>query len=153
MDVVNTMVSDAVTRLTGKSTIKDSWDVLFRYFNQTHGRGNVGYTDSEKIFIKTNQVSAAAGTYDTATFEILNQSRYGMAETSPQVVLAVLRQLVNECGIKQENIAVGDPMKHMYKHVLDMWHSEFPGVVYVDPDSEIGKDSTHLYDFPCGLLF
>jgi hypothetical protein len=139
IDVVNTMVGEAVMRLTGKSTIRDSWDVLFRYFNQNHDRGNVGYTDGEKIFIKTNQVSASSGTYDTATFAIKNQSRYGMAETSPQVILAVLRQLVNECGILQENIAIGDPMKHMYKHVFDMWHNEFPNVVYIDADARLGR--------------
>ena len=139
IDVVNTMVSNAVMKLTGRSTISDSWDALFKYFNQNHEKGNVGYMDGEKIFIRTNQVSASSSTYNSATFEITNQSRYGMAETSPQVVLAVLRQLVNECGVKQENIAVGDPMKHMYKHVFDMWHSEFPNVVYIDSDARLGR--------------
>ena len=139
MTVVNAMVSDAVRELTGMTTNAGSWDVLFRYFNQAHGKGNVGYTDGEKIFIKTNQVSASSGTYDPATFAIENQSRYGMAETSPQVVLAVLRQLVNECGVRQENIAVGDPMKHMYKHVFDMWHNEFPNILYLDSDARLGR--------------
>ena len=139
MSVVNAMVSDAVTKLTGKTTNADSWNALFRYFNQAHGRGNVGYTDGEKIFIKTNQVSASSGTYDPATFAIKNQSGYGMEETSPQVVLAILRQLVNECGVKQENISVGDPMKHMYKHMFDMWHNEFPNVLYIDSDARLGR--------------
>lgn len=142
MSVVNAMVSDAVTKLTGKTTNADSWDALFRYFNQAHGRGNVGYTDGEKIFIKTNQVSASSGTYDPATFAIKNQSGYGMEETSPQVVLAILRQLVNECGVRQENISVGDPMKHMYKHVFDMWHNEFPSVLYIDSDARLGRTAS-----------
>jgi hypothetical protein len=139
MTVVNAMVSDAVRKLTGKTTNADSWDALFRYFNQVHGKGALGYTDGEKIFIKTNQVSASSGTYDQATFQIKSQSRYGMAETSPQVVLAILRQLVNECGVKQENISIGDPMKHMYQHVFDMWHNEFPNVVYIDADARLGR--------------
>ncbi|HAL57681.1 MAG TPA: hypothetical protein DCP63_14725 [Bacteroidetes bacterium] len=138
-DVVKTMFADAVKSLTGKSTVRDSWDALFRYFNQRHGKGNVGYRDGEKIFIRTNQVSAGSGTYDASTFEIRNQSRYGMAETSPHVVLATLRQLVNECGVRQENISVGDPMKHMYKHVYDLWHNEFPNVVYIDSDARLGR--------------
>lgn len=148
MDVVNTMVRDAVVRLVGKATISESWDVLFKYFNQNHAKGNVGYTDGEKIFIKTNQVSASSGTYDTATFAIKSQSRYGMAETSPQVVLAILRQLVNECGVKQENISVGDPMKHMYKHVYDMWHNEFPNVIYIDTDARYGRTAPLSGLFP-----
>jgi hypothetical protein len=139
VDVVNAMVREAMIKLTGRTTGAESWDILFRYFNQCHGRGIVGYMAGEKIFIRTNQVSASTGTYDTETFEIKNQSRYGMAETSPQVVLAILRQLVNECGVKQANISVGDPMKHMYKHVFEMWQYEFPGVVHIDSDSRLGR--------------
>jgi hypothetical protein len=139
VDVVNRMMTDAVKNLTGKSTVGEAWDVLFRYFNQNHGKGNAGYAPGEKIFIKTNEVSASSGTYDAATFEIKNQSRYGMAETSPQVVLAILRQLINECGVRQENISVGDPMKHIYKHVFDIWHNEFPNVLYIDSDARLGR--------------
>ncbi|MCX6136628.1 MAG: DUF362 domain-containing protein [Ignavibacteriales bacterium] len=137
--VVNQMVTDAVKRIAGKNTVRESWDALFRYFNQNHAKGDVGYVDGEKIFIKTNQVSASNGTYDTATYAIKNQSRYGMAETSPQVALAVLRQLINECGVKQENISIGDPLKHMYKHVYDMWHDEFPNVTYIDYGGTHGR--------------
>ena len=139
MDVVDSMVLNAVLKLTGKNSIKEAWNALFKYFNNEHGKGDVSYKVDEKIFIRTNQVSAASGTYDKNTFEILDQKRYGMAETSPQVVLAILRQLINGCGIKQENIAVGDPMKHMYKHVFDMWHKEFPNVVYIDSDAKLGR--------------
>lgn len=139
MNVVNTMVTDAIKQLTGKTTISDAWDALFKYYNNNHGKGNVGYTEGEKIFIRTNQVSASGGTYETSTFEIKDQSRYGMAETSPQAVLALLRHLVNEVGVKQENISIGDPMKHMYKHMIDMWKSEFPNVVYIDTDARLGR--------------
>jgi hypothetical protein len=139
MSIVDSMVSDAVQKLTGKNSIKDAWDALFKYFNENHSKGDVGYKEGEKIFIKTNQVSASSSTYDKNTFEILDQKRYGMAETSPQVVLAILRQLINNCGIRQENISVGDPMKHMYKHVYDTWHNEFPNIIYIDSDARQGR--------------
>jgi hypothetical protein len=139
IDVVNSMMADAVKKLADKNTVAESWNAFFKYFNKNHGKGNIGYTDGEKIFIKTNAVSASSGTYDNATFEIKSQSRYGIAETTPQVVLAVLRQLVNECGIKQENISLGDPMKHMYKHFYDMLHNEFPNVIYIDSDARLGR--------------
>jgi len=138
-NIVQTMVDDAVERLTGKTSVSGSWDALFKYFNQNHGKGSVGYAPNEKIFIRTNQVSASDGTYDTATYAIKNQSRYGMAETSPQVVLALLKELVNECGIPQENISIGDPMKHMYKHVYDLWHNDFPNVIYIDSRGTHGR--------------
>ncbi len=139
MSVVGNMAADAVMNLTGKTSVADSWDALFRYFNNNHGKGDIGYKDGEKIYIRTNQVSASGGTYDPTTFAVLNQKRYGMAETSPQIVLSILRQLVYECGVKQGNIAIGDPMKHMYKHVFDMWHNEFPNVIYVDSDARLGR--------------
>lgn len=139
LTVVNSMLADVVKKLSGKNTIKDSWDTFFKYFNNQHGKGDVGYTEGEKIFIRTNQVSASSGTYNTTTFEILDQKRYGMAETSPQIVLALLRQLVNDYGVKQEFISVGDPMKHMYKHFYDMLHNEFPNVTYLDSDGKVGR--------------
>ncbi len=138
IDVVTRMFADAVTELTGKATVADSWHALFRDFNQSHGRGHLGYVDGEKIFIRTNQVSASDNTIDV-DYTIKNTSRYGMAETSPQIVLAVLRQLVNECGVKQENISLGDPMKHMYKHEYDLLHGEFPNVTYLDHKGTYGR--------------
>ena len=139
MTIVDQMVSDALLKLTEKSTIADAWDGLFKYFNNNHNKGNIGYQDGEKFFIRTNQVSASSSAYDSTTFEIKDQSRYGMAETSPQVILAILRQLVNVCGIKEESISLGDPMKHMYKHFFDMLHDEFPNVVYLDSDARFGR--------------
>jgi hypothetical protein len=139
MYVVNTMFSNSIIQLTEENSVYNAWNELFKYFNIAHGKGNIGYTPGEKIFIKTNQVSASSGTYNPSTFEILNQQRYGMAETSPQIVRALLRQLVNEYGVLHEDIAVGEPMKHMYKHVFDMWHNEFPNVTYIDSDARLGR--------------
>jgi hypothetical protein len=65
IDVVTRMLADAVTGLTGRTTVADSWDALFHDFNQSHGKGNVGYVDGEKIFIRTNQVSASDNTITT----------------------------------------------------------------------------------------
>lgn len=138
LNAVTKMVDESIMKLTEKSTLKESWDALFRYFNENNGKGNFGYKDGEKIFIRTNQVSASDNTVDT-DYSVKNTSRYGMAETSPQVVLAVLRQLVNECGIKQEAISIGDPMKHMYKHFFEMLYKEFPNVTYLDYRGTLGR--------------
>ncbi len=73
MSVVNDMVAEAVMKLTGKMSVIDAWDGLFKYFNKNHGKGETGYKDGEKIFIRTNQVSASSGTYDKNTFAILNR--------------------------------------------------------------------------------
>jgi hypothetical protein len=147
LDVVASMAADAVNRVAGKETVDESWDALFRYFNLSHGKGDVGYSAGERIFIKINQVSASGNTI-TDDYTVKNTNRYGMAETSPQLVLAILRQLVNEYGIPEENIAVGDPMKHLYKHVFDMWHNEFPNVAYIDYRGANGRTKPESYSQP-----
>jgi hypothetical protein len=129
--VVDVMLADAIKQLSGRSTIPEAWNAFFTYFNSRKAKGAVGYRDGEKLFIRINQVSASNSTIE-ADYAVKNTSRYGMAETSPQVMLSLLRQLVNECGIKQELISIGDPMKHMYKHVYDRLHAEFPRATYLD---------------------
>jgi hypothetical protein len=55
----------------------------------------------------------------------------------------VLRQLVNIVGLAQSDIYIGDPMKHIYKHLYDIWHAKFPNVHYLDHDnsySNLGRE-------------
>jgi hypothetical protein len=47
-------------------------------------------------------------------------------------VLSVLRQLVNVVGVPDSNIYIGDPLKHIYKHLYEAWHAEFPKAHYLD---------------------
>lgn len=135
---VDSMVSEAIRALTGQSNDADAWKAIFRFHNARRGKGAVDYSPTEKIFIKTNVVSSWSGNYNTADLS-KKKTNYGQlnpyfatAETSPAVVLAVLRQLVNVAGIPQEKIYVGDPLRHIFKHCYDLWHSEFPNVHYLD---------------------
>lgn len=133
-DTIDRMVSLAIQLLTGENTDRKSWDALFRYYNENHGYGSLGYTAREKILIKTNATSGWGGNFKTTDLSKVNNQYYAVAETSPQMVLSVLRQLVNVVGVAQTDIYVGDPMKHIYKHCYDIWHSEFPDVNYLDHD-------------------
>jgi len=138
--VIDKMVSQMIRSLTGENSDEVAWDALFKNFNRTKGRGNAGYIPGQKIMIKTN--FTAAWGWDTAwpninstDYSIVKNDWYGIAETSPQVVLAFLRQLVNVYGIRQQDISVGDPLKHIYKHTYDLLHAEFPDVIYIDHQS------------------
>jgi hypothetical protein len=102
---------------------------LFVGFNQKKGKGAVGYQSGENILIKTNGVGATvAGRNDHS---VPSLSNYTMARTSPQPVLAILRQLIDVCGIPQENVSVGDPQRDVQNEYWDIWHSEFPNVSYI----------------------
>ena len=141
--VVDTMVSTAIRRLTGTSSDASAWNAIFRFHNSTRGKGAVGYTSGEKVFIKTNATSSWGGQFNTADLSSrTGVTYYAVSETSPAIVLSVLRQLVNVVGVAQTDIFVGDPMKHIYKHCYDLWHAEFPNVHYLDTDgyTNLGRE-------------
>ncbi|MDZ7288352.1 MAG: DUF362 domain-containing protein [candidate division KSB1 bacterium] len=130
--VIDKMLSDGIKALTGASTDAAAWDAIFKFHNQERGKGNVGYQKGEKIFIKTNATSSWSGNFSTRDLSAVNNFYYGVAETSPELVLSVLRQLVNVVGVAQSDIYIGDPIKHIYKHAFDLWQPEFPNVHYMD---------------------
>ena len=131
--VVRDMVRNALDNLTGKTTIPESWDVLFRYHNLRKYNKNNGYKKGEKILIKINQGTLrlgltpedkANGFYYPTTLKPGEERRkgtFGATETGPYIVLELLRELVNESGINQADIAVGDPMTDICGHNYDVW--------------------------------
>ncbi|MBN1950526.1 MAG: DUF362 domain-containing protein [Bacteroidales bacterium] len=140
-DVVDDMLDDVVMRLTGESTLAASWDAIFRSHNQERGKGDVGYAAGEIIFLKVNRTSSWGGNYSTTDLSRIDNGNYAISETSPHVVTAVLRHLVNEVGVAQSDIYIGDPMKHLYKSDYDKWHAEFPDVHYLDVSySSLGRE-------------
>jgi hypothetical protein len=132
--VVNQMLSAGLKELTGAGNEKSMWDSIFYFHNNQNGKGRIGYKAGEKIFIKLNATSTWSSNIDLSDFSREKNSWYGLSETLPQLVTAVLKQLVNVVGVAQENIYVGDPMKHIYQDNYERWKTEFPNVHYLDND-------------------
>ncbi len=143
-NVIDGMVSKAIKNLTGQSTDKEAWDAIFKYHNNKRGKGSVNYKAGEKIFIKINNVSGWGGNFSTKDLSVVANGSYGISETSPEIILSVLRQLVNVVGVAQTDIYIGDPMRNTYKHCYDMWHGEFPDVHYVSHDDYTKLGREHL---------
>jgi hypothetical protein len=116
-EVVDTMLSDALRILTDEPSDSAAWDAIFRDYNQTHGKGNVGYASGEKIVIKINLNSRAS--YGSNTID-----------ATPQVVYAILDQLINKAGVPQADISIGDPGRDITDLYWDECHSVFPNVKY-----------------------
>jgi hypothetical protein len=133
------MMSRAIRRLSGQSTDARAWETLIRNFNQTHARGNAGYRRGEKIVIKVNLVGCIIrGGVDPATHDLVRRVDY--MNTSPQMIVALLRQLVREAGVSEEDISVGDPLSLFPNQYYDYCQREFPKVRYLDHD---GGDARH----------
>ncbi|HXX62287.1 MAG TPA: T9SS type A sorting domain-containing protein [Bacteroidota bacterium] len=139
--MIDRMVSSGLQTVTGCSSDSAAWSALFHFHNRNAGKGDVGYTSGEKVFIKINATSAWAGNFNVSDLSKVENSWYGISETSPQVVLSALRQLVYAAKVPQSNILVGDPLRHIYKHCYDLWSPEFPNVHYLDHDGYAGREA------------
>jgi hypothetical protein len=132
---IDSMVSAAIDSLTGQKSDSAAWLAIFQYHNNTRGKGAVNYTAGEKIFIKTNESSGWGGNFSTKDLSIVNNGTYGMSETSPGMVLAVLHQLVDIVHVPQTDIYIGDPIRNLYKHLYDLWHARYPNIHYLGYDN------------------
>ncbi|MEN8202751.1 MAG: sugar-binding protein [Bacteroidota bacterium] len=142
-EVIDEMLENTVMKLSGMYDVKSAWDCLFTDFNFRKGVGEVTYQPGQKLFIKINQGGGGWLTDDKdLSFKVANWTEryYGMAETTPAVVISLLDQLVNVYGIAEEDIFVGDPIAHIYKHNYDQMVARFPNVVYIDRShSDLGR--------------
>lgn len=133
-EVVDQMLTAGLCSITGKNNINEAWDAIFRFHNKNRGKGDVVYKKGEKIYLKLNRTSAAAGV-NPGFGRLKDQPISLLCETSPQIVLAMLRQLVHTVGVPQEYIYVGDAMRNIFQDEYLKYHSEFPGVNYLSNTS------------------
>lgn len=140
-DLIDEMLSTALLEVTDTTSEEEAWASIFKYYNSTHDKGEIGYTAGEKIFIKVNAVHAWTTNPDLS---IRNDNSYGNVDTSPQVILSVLRQLINKAGIPEEAIYIGDPYTQIFKHVHEKLSAEFPGVHYMSKSDVANREQLQI---------
>lgn len=133
--VIDEMYSQGLQGLAGAETDAEAWDLLFRYFNIVHGKGDVSYQPGEKIAIKINMVYCFVNPYDFEEKRI---------NANPFVVKSLLNQLINEAGVAQEDIILFDASRNFFdwfyyrvyykEYPADPLIPEFPDIKYVDAD-------------------
>jgi uncharacterized protein (DUF362 family) len=124
---IDDMVSETIMKLAGKETEEEAWDALFRSFNKAKGRGDRGYSADEKIMIKANCTLMG----------------YVMT-TSPQVMQAVLDQLINYAHVPEKMIYIGDPHGGTNEYCYNKLYGNFTDVNYIalGGDYEVVKGNT-----------
>jgi hypothetical protein len=137
--VVDSMMSQSLCLLTGKNTDAEAWDALFKFFNEHHGKGSVGYQQGEKIAIKINQVTTSSQYYSP-----------NAAFAAPQTVLALTRELVNSAGVRDSDITYFDTDRYIPDPIYSKVHTAFPGVHFVGWQKLNGReqyvrDTTRVY--------
>ncbi len=106
--VVDAMVSQSVRVLTGETDDGLAWDALFRHFNQTHRGHDLGYEADEKVTIKVNMNQDSGGNWG---------ANRGMP--SPQVIYAMVDQLVHGAGVPGSAITIYDSSRYIGAPIYD----------------------------------
>ena len=127
------MIPEAVMELTGEATAKKAWEALFRSFNKTHGRGSKGYKKGEMIAIKLN-LNNAITHHDTIELN-----------SSPFTTLALVRSLVRDGGVRQQDIVLCEPSRAITDSIYNKVYREFPDVRFIDNIGGDGREKCEYY--------
>lgn len=127
------MIREAVSQLTGEPTAKKAWQALFRHFNKTHGRGNRGYKKGEMIAVKLN-LNNAITHHDTIELN-----------SSPFVTLALVRSMVQDGGVREQDIVLCEPSRAITDSIYNKVHRAFPQVRFIDNIGGNGREKCEYY--------
>jgi hypothetical protein len=146
--IVDGMMSKAIRWLAGQPTEAEAWNALFRHTNLHKGVGDRGYQAGEKIVIKINLVLCLAGSSENPSTRELNQLEENAAQTNPQQVLALLRQLVYVAGVDSSDISVGDTVTFFPQQWYEYFSGEFPDINYLDHYPFTNRTQVEFSDTP-----
>lgn len=127
------MMNEAIKTIAGTSDTKRAWRAVFTDFNKRLGRGKHGYRKGEKIAIKLN-INNATSHRDTIDLN-----------SSPFVTLALLKSLIIDGGVRQEDITVCEPSRAITDSIYNKCHRMFPRVRFVDQIGGEGREKCEYY--------
>jgi hypothetical protein len=150
---VDAMVSSAITGLTGQSSDARAWDALFRYFNKTRGLGDTSYQKPEKVALKVNMNQDGGG-----------DLKPDAGIPSPQVVYALVHQLIQAAGVPGSAITVYDASRYIgdpiYQKIRSDPDPDFQAVTFVvsPKHAKNGRaaaipDTTHPLQTKAGTVY
>jgi hypothetical protein len=120
------MMTQALLKLTGIADPVEAWDSLFKYFNLTHyDQNDMGYKAGDKIAIKVNNIFSRSYKWTDSQDN----------RPCPQMVHALLWQLVNMAGVPEEDITLYDCIFYHGDPVYQYCHADFPGVRWAEGDA------------------
>jgi len=130
------LFNNSLYSLTNKKSEKDAWVSLFTFYNKTKKNSKLGYQQGEKIAIKVNMNNTNAKGHESTN----------RLNANPQLVLTLLRSLINEAGVAQENITVADPSRFITDNIFDKCHAAFPKVRFVDHNGGNGREKASFVE-------
>ena len=118
---VEAMLRTTLIKLTGKSSEDSAWETIFKHYNATsRGIKDKGYTEGEVIALKPNFNNS----------EVPNKTD-NYSDESPQLILAMVRQLVYKAHVAPKDITIYDVRRLIPSYLLTKVWSEFKNVRFV----------------------
>lgn len=108
---IQSMFDQGIAATGGADTPAAGWAAMFLHHNRMRGRGNVGYTDGERVAIKANMNGAGwSGPNNETTTNVF---------TNPVVLRALLVSMVKDAGIPADNITVYDVSRNIPNYLKE----------------------------------
>ena len=131
VDKCEEMISVALQKLTGTKKDAKAWKRIFEHYNKESRQLNRGYQPGEVVAVKINLNNSSTRKRD-------NQS-----DATPQMVLALVRQLVNEAGVQEKDIVIYDIRRQIYSAMLTTVWREFKDVRFVQDGRARGDQAVN----------
>ena len=135
------MMQWGLTGYADAATTSAAWNAIFQNFN-----GGAAYQAGEKIFIKVNLTTSNSDACADANYNWGLPPRSGCGGVtwasignSPQLIRALLDQLVNVVGVSQSDITIGDSTGLWVNELYNMLQPTFPNVRYMDARGTLGR--------------
>ena len=130
---VDALLANTLTRLTGTTNTAVAWRAVFEHYNQNaRGLAQRDYQPGEIVAIKINLNNSEKG--DKAD---------NYTDASPQMVLAMVRQLVYEAQVRPEDILIYDVRRFIPPYMLTKVWGEFKDVRFVQNKPALAAQPKH----------
>lgn len=141
IEKVTNMLSVTLQKLTETRSDKDAWKKIFVHYNETvRGMKKQKYKAGEIVALKINLNNSSETKAD-------NQ-----IDATPQLVLAMVRQLVYEAGVPQKNILIYDARRPIYPYMLQTVWKEFKDTKFMQENPPTDKQPVNpVYGDHTGL--
>ncbi|MEI6139197.1 MAG: DUF362 domain-containing protein [Mariniphaga sp.] len=118
---VETMLESNLEQLTGTKNSQKAWSEIFKFHNEkVRGLKNIGYKAGEIIALKPN--------FNNTYGPVKNDN---WTDESPQLILAMIRSLVNNAGVSPKDIVVYDVRRYIPHYLLTKVWGEFKDIRFV----------------------
>ena len=118
---VDALLATTLKELTGETNGENAWKSIFEYYNKkARQMEKRGYQSGEVVAVKINLNNSGKSLKDD-----------NLTDASPQTVLAMVRQLVNQAHVRQQDVLVYDVRRYIPPFILTKVWAEFPEVRFL----------------------